>query len=170
MKKLAITLCAVVLVATACGGDDDVSVDGSPVAAALADQMMSDDDGAPITSREEAECFAGKTVGSIGEDRLAELGVTASNVGDIEDIAFTDDEINSVVDALGDCIDIEAAMAQEFEDDFAPEDASCLASELGEDTLKEMFALGLSDPEADMTEDFFQTFLDAAATCDLPLG
>lgn len=174
MKKLVMVFLVVALAGAACGGDDDgdaVSVEDSAVAAALADSVMdSEDDSSPITSREDAECFAGQTVGSIGEDRLAELGVTASNVGEIDEIDFTESEINLIVDALGDCIDLEQAMADEFAEDFGQEAADCLAGELGEDLLKDMFALGFADPEAELGEEFFQVFLDAAGECDLPLG
>lgn len=172
MKKFATLICALVLVAAACGGDDDdgaVDVDDSPLAAAIADDVMSED-GAPVTDRAEAECFAGNVVGRIGEDRLGELGVTVDSVGDIPDIDFTDDELNTLLDSLTDCVDLEAAMAEEFAEDFGAEAAECLASELGEDTLVDLMRQGFTDPDAEPTAEFFNTFLDAAAECDLQLN
>lgn len=172
MKKLLFVFVALGLVAGACGGDDDdsVSVADSPLAQAISEEIQSDTD-SPIAGEEEADCFAGNVVGRIGETRLNDLGVTATSVGDIADIDFSADEISTIVSSMTDCIDLQAAMAEQFEEDFAPEDAKCLAEGIGNDTLEELLALGLTSNDDDaVPEDFFQIFLDVAAECDLPLN
>ena len=169
-RKLAVPAVLVMfaLVAAACGGDDDSGAPtDSPLVQAIAASADSDPD-SPLSNREDAECFASKIVGDIGEDRLAELGVTAENAGSIDDIDFSSDELGVVVDSLDDCVDLKALMAEEFEEDFGAEAAGCLADELDGDVLKDAMRAGFSDEEP--TEDFIQAFLDVAAKCDLPLG
>lgn len=170
MKKLVLMTALVALLGAACGGGDvAVTVDDSPLAQAIADEIRSDTD-SPVATEQEADCFAGNVVGRIGESRLNQLGVTADSVGAIDEIDFSDDEIGTIVTALTDCIDLEAAMAQQFEEDFAPDDAKCLAEGLGGDVLEDMLALGLSGDDENLPDEFFQAFLDVAADCDLPLN
>ena len=172
MRKMMLAFLAFALVAGACGGDDDdtVSADDSPLVGALADEIASGaEPGDFAPTREEAECWAGRIVGGIGEDRLTELGVTVDNVGDIEDYEFSDGEIDTIVDGLDECTDLQGALAEVFEEDFGAEGAECVAGELEGDLLKDLFRASLSGAD-EPPEEFFQVFLDIAAKCDLPLG
>lgn len=172
MRKLLMILGAVAILASACGGDDDggaVAAADSPLVAALADEIASGADAdAPVTNAEEAECWAGRIVGGIGEDRLTELGVTVEDVGQISDYDFTDGEVDTIVDSLGDCVDLAELMADELVGELGEEAADCVAGELEGDFLNDLMKAGFRDEEPG--DEFFQTFLDIAAECDLPLG
>jgi hypothetical protein len=114
-KNLLILLLSIAVIAAACGDDDDSGggdISDSPIAVALAATMMEDTD-SPFSNQEDAECFASKTVNDIGEDRLIELGVTADDVQEIDAIAFEDGELDKIVDAMDDCVDLGAAIAAE---------------------------------------------------------
>lgn len=170
MKRVVGVMVALMLVGAACGGDDDaVAASDSPLVAALADEISSNEDGdSPFSNREEAECWAGRIVGGIGEGRLTELGVTAEDVGEIGDYNFTEDEIDVIVDSMDKCIDLKAALAETFTEDFGAEGAECVADELDGDLLRDLMAAGITDSEP--PDEFFQEFLDIAAKCDLPLN
>jgi hypothetical protein len=153
----------------ACGGDDEGGAAGSPLAEALAADMLDEGEGSPVATEEEANCWANSIVDEIGEDRLEELGMTVENVGDVEDYDFTDDEMSTMVESMFDCIDVKAAFAAEFEEDFGAEGAECVADALDEDLVKEAMLAEQSGAEEPSAE-FMQAFLDIAAECDLDLG
>lgn len=180
--SIAITA-ALALTLGACGGDDDSGGGGgggggdveaaadTEVGQALTAELMSESEDSPVSTEEEARCIAGEIVSTIGEDRLTDLGVTADEIGDIEDVDFSADEAGTIVDAMFDCVDIQSALAAEFEADFGAEGAECLASGLSDDLLRELMASSfLGDESDEMSEEFFQAFLDIAAECDLPLN
>ena len=155
----------------ACGGGDEDggAAAASPLAEALAADMLDDSEGSPVGTEEEANCWANQIVDDIGEDRLEELGMTVENVGDMEDYDFTDEELSTMVDGMFDCIDVKAAFAAEFEEDFGAEGAKCVADALDEDLVKEAMLAdqtGADEPSAE----FMQAFLDIAAECNLDLG
>jgi hypothetical protein len=177
--RRSIAILALVATAAACGGDDDGGGGGdsaaadTPIGQALTDELMAEGEDSPVSTEDEARCVAGGIVSEIGEDRLAELGVTVDSLGasDIEDIDFTDAEAEKIVDAMFDCIDIKAALATEFEADFGADGAQCLADNLDEEMVRDLMASSfLGDESAEMPEEFFQAFLDIAAECDLPIG
>lgn len=174
MRKLLMAFVAFALVASACGGDDDdggVAAADSPLVGAIAEQMMEGADAdSPIATQAEAECWAGRVVGNIGEDRLGELGVTVDNVGDIEDLDFTDGEVDTIVSSLGDCVDLKALMAEQMAGDLGEEAANCVAGELDDDFLNGLIGAAFRDEDPSGSDDFFQTMLDIAAECDLPLN
>lgn len=165
------------LAVAACGSDSggggaSAGAD-TPVGKALTEEILSDaadDDGSVAQTEEEARCWSGKIVDGVGEDRLAELGVTADRVGDIEDIDFTDAELDTLVDGMFECIDVKAAFATQFEEDFGEEGAQCLADELDQDLIKDIMKLAVSGDDSEPPDEFFQAFLDIAAKCDLPLN
>lgn len=174
--RRAFAVLAIVATAAACGGDDEGGDGGdaadSPLGQALSAELLSEED-SPIETQEQADCVAGGIVSGVGEDRLAELGVTADNVGDgeIEDLAFTEEEAGSVVDALFDCVDVREALAAEFATDFGEEGGSCVAENLDEQLLRDLMTSAfLGGEDEEMPDEFFQAFLDIAAECDLPLG
>ena len=164
-----VAVAALVFGAAACGGDDEGGGGDadSPLAQALAADMLADEDAA-TTDPEEAECWASGIVGGIGEDRLTELGMTVDNVGDVEDYEFTEAEISTVVDSMFDCVDVQASLTEVFEEDFGPEAAACLAEGLDNDMLKQVMTSELDGSEP--SDEFFQAFLDLAAECDIPLN
>jgi len=161
---------AFAVVATACGGDDDtVAASDSPFVAAIAGAIMDDSDpDSPITSQEDAECWAGRIVGAVGEDRLVELGVTVDNPGEMKDYDFDEDEFRAMIGSLEDCVDLRQFMADQLVEDFGQEGADCVADELSGDLLTDLMVAGMRD--LDTPEAFFQEFLDIAADCDLPLN
>ena len=155
---------------SACGGGDD-SAGGdasSPLAEAIAADMMEESEGSPVATQEEANCWANKIVSDIGEDRLEELGVTVDNVGDIEDLDLTDEEMNTLIDGMFGCVDVKAMFAEQFEEDFGAEGAQCLADALDEDFVRE--AMVAEQEGTEPSADFMQAFLDIAAECDLPIN
>ena len=172
-RTIALT-CLAALALAACGGDDD---DGgasagadTEIGQALAADMLDESGDSPVTNEEEARCWSGKIVDGIGEDRLKELGVTADQVGNIDDIAFEDDEVSTLVGGLFDCVDVRAALAEQFTEDFGEEGAKCLADEMDEDMLTTMMTSAFASKSDEPPAEFMQTFLDIAAKCDLPLG
>ena len=171
-----IAIVALVATAAACGGDDDgdggdSAAADTPIGQALTAELMSETEDSPIGTEEEARCVSGRIVSGIGEDRLTELGVTPDSVGEIDDIAFSTEEADEIVDAMFSCVDVKAALAEEFETEFGAEGAQCLADGLGDDMLRELMASSfLGDESEEMSDEFFQEFLDIAAECDLPLG
>ena len=174
--RRSLAILALVATVAACGGDDsdggDTAAADTPVGRALTEEFMAESDDSPISTEEEARCVAGGIVSGIGEDRLEELGVTAdSAVGsEIDDIDFTADEVSTIVDAMFDCVDVQAALATEFEEDFGAEGAQCVAENLDEDLMRDLMASSMVGDEEEMPQEFFQAFLDVAAECDLPLG
>lgn len=173
------TLAVLVLAATAaaCGGDDDGGSDNAdaadtPVGRALTEELMAESDDSPISTEEDARCVAGGIVAGVGEDRLAELGITAETAvgSEIEDVDFTEAEIGIVVDSMFDCVDVTAALAAEFEADFGAEGAQCLAENLDQDLVRDLMTSSFLGEDAEMTDEFFQAFIDIAAECDLPLN
>lgn len=173
MRKLLMIVAAIAIVASACGGDDDdggaVAPADSPLVAALANQIVEGSDAdSPIATQADAECWAGRIVGGIGEDRLTELGVSADSVGEIEDYDFTDSEIETIVGSLSDCVDLQTLMAEQLTEGLGEEAADCVAGELDDDFLTTIMTAAFRDEEPG--EDFIAAFIDIAAKCDLPLG
>ncbi|MEQ8840954.1 MAG: hypothetical protein RIB98_08230 [Acidimicrobiales bacterium] len=153
LLKIATALLSVVLLAGACGDDDggggNAAPSDSPLVQAIADDMM-DDEGSLTADRSEAECFASNVVGTVGEDRLNELGVTAADVGDIDGVAWTQSEAETIVDGMFSCID----MGESFVDDMDfgeldSEQEACIRGIFTEDVLKGFFVSSLTgDDEA----------------------
>ncbi len=170
VRRGASALLVLMLALSACGSDDDVSAGAdTEIGQALTEEFMADGD-SPFSSEEDARCMSGKIVDGIGEDRLEELGMTADNVPDIDAIDFTEGELDTVIDSLFDCVDVQAELAKEFESDFGEEGAQCVAENLDEDLVRDLMSASFVDAEPEMTDDFFQAFLDIAAECDLPLN
>lgn len=172
ITRLFVIAVAATLLLAACG-DSDGGGDADPaLVAALADELASpDDDGSPSPfPRDDAECAAEKIISGIGAGRLAELGVTADDVGEVEELDFTDSELDTIVDSLGDCSDLPRLMADQLAADGAlsAEDADCFADEFDEGLLKDVFKGVFQGEELgdDPPEDFLNAFIDVAAECD----
>jgi len=131
------------------------------------------DDGEPSPFPiEEASCAAGWIVNDIGSDRLTELGVSAAEVSQVEDIDFTDEELGLIVLAIGDCADIARLLADSLVNDgtLSAVDADCFAAEFDEEVLEQAFKVSLADPDAELaTDEFLAEFFDVASVCDLAL-
>ena len=165
------TLAAVALTfgLAACGGGDgggDAAAD-SPLAKALAANLLEEGDG-PVSSEEEANCWAGKVVSEVGEDRLNELGVTEANIPELDEAGFSEAEVSAIVDSMFECVDVQAAFAAEFEDEFGAEAAGCLADGLDENFVKEAMLSEVDGSEPSM--EFMEKFFELAVDCDIPLN
>ena len=154
------------LIAAACGNDTGggAAPADDPLVSAIVDDILSDS-GGMTDDRGEAECFAGGVVGGLGGSRLAELGVTPDNVGELDEYTWTDDEARLIIDKMFECMD----PAQSFFDDLAidgmtDEQTACLAGAFDEDTLKEFFVGGLT---GEQPTDFFATIGAAMSECGL---
>lgn len=169
MRKVTLLFGAGALIVSGCGGNDSSSSADSPLVEALSSEIYAES-ASGVSTEEEATCVAAAIVTGIGEDRLQSLGMTVDNVGDIENYEFSDDEIDVIVDSLIGCVDVKTALAQEMTSQWGGEGADCVAENLDDDFIRTIMAAALRDPSAEMPDEFFQTFLDIAAECDLPMN
>lgn len=181
MKKSIAALAAIVFILGACGSDSGGSDSGggdsggsassdSIYVEPLAAELASGD--SPMTL-EEATCAAEKIVGEISDDRFAELGMTVDALSSVEDLDFTDDEVDVILDSFSGCFDLKAAMATQFASDgtFSEDDANCIADELGEEQLKNAMRAGLTgDEDPAVVEAFQSAIIDAFGACNVVPG
>jgi hypothetical protein len=155
------------LIAAACGNDSSggsVASADDPLVQAVVEDILSDD-GSLTSDRGEAECFAGGVVGGIGGSRLAELGVTADNVGDLDEYTWSEDEARLIIDKMFDCMDPAGTFVEDLSvDGMTDEQTACLAGAFDEDTLKDFFVGGLT---GEQPTDFFATIGEAMSSCGL---
>lgn len=137
------------LVAGACGddgGDGGAASVDDPLVQAIVDDMLAD--GSMGADQAQAECFASRVVGGVGNDRLTELGVTPDNVGELDEIAWTQDEAELIVDELFECTDVEDGFAGSMvSDELDEEQSECIADAFGTDRLKDFFVTNLMGEE-----------------------
>ncbi|MEE9414199.1 MAG: hypothetical protein V3V01_02870 [Acidimicrobiales bacterium] len=168
MKHLAAILALLALAASACGSSSGGSASAdSPLAQAIADSIEAEGDF--TSTRADAECIGGRIVDGVGEDRLEELGVVPESAPGLDELDLTNDEINSVVDALDGCIDLVDLMIGEIaggDDSLSSDDAKCLGDELGVDPIKKAMAAALGGTEV-IPDDFQNSIIDAFAACDV---
>jgi hypothetical protein len=148
--KIVAALAALMLFASSCGDDggggSTASAD-SPLVQAIVDDIMADSDGV-TTERAEAECFVGGVVGEIGTDRLNALGVTETNVAALDEIDWTEDEANAVVDKMFGCMDLTENFVEQMElGDLDASQAECVKGVFSEDVLRDFFASSLTGEE-----------------------
>lgn len=164
-------LTAMAMLLAACGGGDGGGGGAdTEVGQAIADSLLEDESGPEGLTEDQARCISGDIVDGIGEDRLAEVGVTAEtadSVAEISDVDFDDQEVETVVGAYVDCIDVREFLAAEFAGDLGEEAGQCLADSFDDDALHDMFVAAFNDEEP--SDDMFQLILDAMAECDVPL-
>lgn len=168
-KMLACTMAAALLLA-ACGGSDDEGSAADPaLVSALAAELASED--SPF-DQETAQCAAERIIGGISTDRLLELGINAESMPEADQIDFTDDEVDLVVDSIGDCGDLSDLMAESLAaDGVIPADkAECFGNEIDDDVMKDAFRITLRDSTADPSAAFQEAFLEAVLACEIPLG
>ncbi len=160
-KVLAVAVAAV-LTLGACGGSESGSGDPELEAAIAAEILAEADDSIPVDA-DQADCVAGEIVSALGTDRLEELGVTSDSVPAIEDVEFTLDEANSVVDGYADCVDLLELMKQDMAADAGDEAADCFVDAMGLDTVKAVIASEMAGSEPDSEVD--AAFTNAAIEC-----
>ncbi|MEM9522332.1 MAG: hypothetical protein AAGA37_23710 [Actinomycetota bacterium] len=129
----------VVLVAAACGSDRTTD----ERAAAIAD-VIKDDNEFPLTD-DEAECTANNMVDSLDSETID--AIIADVDADIEDSEQTVIAMN----ALFDCIDLEALMIEQLTEDGTSEDeARCIVEAFGEDDIRSLVEMSaLPDDQVD---------------------
>jgi hypothetical protein len=166
MAFRAIGAAALVLAGSAllgCSSEGDDAAE-TPFGRALTEKFLSE---AGVTSEEEARCFAGGIVDSLGEVRLEELGFTPDNVDMIDGADFTDDEIDTMVDLYFDCVDVRQVLATNLAVEHGDEVAGCVAESFPDDALRDFVKAG--NFGVDMPAESDQAFRDVAAECGLPV-
>ena len=128
--------------------------------------------GDPFT-QEEAECVTGVVVDVVGLDVLNEnevLDQARDNpTGSLSDfgIELTDEQRQELGPALGDCLDVRAAMVSELSGDpsVGPEMAECLGDSVDPAVWEQLLVGGLADGEdAGAGDPSLQTAIEEAAT------
>jgi len=133
MRRLAVPLVVLGLVAASCGGGDD----SEAIAAAIADQMMDDADEDSAFDREQAECFGSEVVERVGVDRLEALGLGLADIEAGAEPASVDlapGDLDDMTNAMTACINfgrlvIDPLVAQ-F--DVGEASADCVADRINE--------------------------------------
>jgi len=96
----------------------------------------------PALTGNEEECFTSSFAQAIGVDRFAELDALAATAGDMSEVfgQMSDPELDAMVSAISDCIDVEALLLAEMSgEDLSPEAAACVAGSVSqEDTLNSL--------------------------------
>ncbi len=116
-------------------------------------------------SPDEALCAANGIISTMGEDRLAELGMTADNIGEMSDYAFTEDEQTSMLGQLFDCIDISVSLRQEYLDSgLTEEQAACVVEQLDVEALEDLASSGPEGGDAAIAAQA-EAEVDAFAEC-----
>lgn len=181
-----LAVAAVLAAVAACGGDDDGNATTSgdattsgqaeaaadtPIGQALTAEFLAQSATSPISNETEARCVAGGIVAGVGEQRLAELGLTPDRVGNVQEIAFDADEVDRIVGAMFDCVDVRSALAAQFAAEFDTVVAACLADAFGDDMLRSIMASSfLGDDAQAASAQFFEEFIEIAAACNMPFG
>lgn len=142
---------------------------GGDLVQAIADDIMVDVDAGdgPVANREEAECWANGVVDGIGEDRLNELGLTADNVVDPDQLDLTAEEVDVVVDSLFDCADVQQAFADQFAAQFGEEGANCVAEALDEELVREALSASIAGDDSEPSAEFLEKFTQIATDCGI---
>ena len=159
----------------ACGGSiAGSSADPSdPLVQSIALAMAEDEGDMLLGDPSDSECFARRTVGGLGADRLADLEVTIDNPFDEDDIPgidFTDAEINTLIDNLDHCIDLEANLARGIANNgnMSLAEAECVAESFGTSTIRDWLAGDFRGDESDEFEARLQdAFERTVSSCDI---
>ena len=153
------------LLAAACGGSDDSGpAERSELAVALGVAFVEGD--TPSADQVEADCAADHIVDVIGEERLAELGVTPEQIPSIQDVAFTDAEIGMVLGGFNLCSDLLANFEASIAEDIGDDAAACMAETLGFEVVNEFVRATFAD-DAEALGQTNDSFDIAASFCGL---
>jgi hypothetical protein len=155
-----------VLAVAAAGCSDDGDGAGSADEEAYVDEAMEDFDAeaaAPLTE-EDARCVVTSMVDAVGLERLEEIEVSPASFtqGDFPS-AFTEDEAEAAVAAIGGCVDLRALFLEGLNEDPALSDQTkeCLQGEFDEELVNQLFTGMLTKVETPTDE---ETPLQAAMT------
>jgi hypothetical protein len=157
-KQLSIAVLALALAGAACGGDDDGGGASGPLVDAIAAELLVDNTGAGgELNEEQANCIASGIVSGIGEEQLAEYGITVDNVNPVDEVGLSEEDAGAVADTFADCVDIRALFLEGMTADGGmPEEAmDCISDALDDETLRSFLIAGFTggDPEAALGED-----------------
>ena len=152
------------LVLASCGGSDD---GGGEVAKGIAATFMEEDSG---FSQDEADCAGEAIVSDIGSDRLDELGVVAGNIGEIDDVDFTDEEIATIGSSVAGCIGGDFIARSLLADgDFTEEQAECIGDAFEGDTLQEVAGSMFGGGSLEDSPELLVTMMTAFTECGVSL-
>lgn len=141
---------ALAVVAAACGDGDA----GSDSPAALVDALANDllEGRSETVNEDDARCAARDLVDAVGEDRLAEAGITAEAAGDVE-IQDVDAELQeAAVDAMVACVDLRAMFIDGFGIELSASSRSCISDSLTDDDVREIAFVGIRGEDLRATE------------------
>lgn len=170
--RLVWTVAAAAMLVAACGGE---AAAPGPAERALADAIYADIEADGVGDEgfdpDGMRCFADGLVAELGVERLAELGVTATDVGE-PDAAFramTDAEMERMADLGLGCLDYQGGFAAAMVDDgMSAAGAGCLADRLADSGFfRATFIASMRDEDlsADQDDELFAVFLAAAREC-----
>ncbi len=160
------------LLVASCGDDGaSRSAEEQAVVDALVVDMQSDTTPEEDFTEDQMRCLAEGIVTEAGIERLAEVGITADEVGDPE-AAFrtlSDDEVNAIGGRALECIDYAQAFVDSMmEDGVSQESGDCLVESLQEtDFFLAAFVAGMRGSDFDPGSDgeFLQAFVTGAGEC-----
>lgn len=167
LARLATAGLALTVLAGACGddggGNGAAPVD-DPLVQAIVDDITIDDN--PLTTeRGDAECFATRVVGSVGNERLAALGVTVDDVGSINEFSWTPAEVDMIVENMFDCIDVTSGFTRSLvSEDMTPEQVGCLEGSFTQDVVHDFYRSTFSGDEG---AEFFGQITAAMTACGI---
>lgn len=112
----------------------------------------------------QGRCVAGKTVLVVGERRLGELGLGPDTDSIAGIVGLTDDELDDLIDALFECVDMSALLAGSFGMDLEGEQLDCVAGFFDESLVRSLAEAFLGGGTID-TDAFLATAVEATDTC-----
>jgi len=174
-RPLLAIFATITIVLAGCGDSTGGGSDADPaLVAALAAEIKGDDDSSFQLADEDATCIAENAINGIGVDRLTELGVTADNVAEIEDVGFTEGEIRTVVSSFSGCVNLGELMAQSLVADgsVSADDADCVADNFDGDLIERMLVSTFSGEDlesSDVAEDLFAAIFAIFDECNISL-
>jgi hypothetical protein len=134
------------LAAAACGGGDDEASKDDYV-----DALSGVEEGDPFTE-DEARCVTAAMVDAVGVDTLNENDVLEKAEEDPDGalsdfgVEVTDEQRAEMGPAMGECMDVKAAMLDELASDptVGEELAECLGNEIPDETWEQLLVSGLA--------------------------
>jgi hypothetical protein len=161
MKRVLIAAIAALLLLGACGDDgDDAASGGSDASVEKVKVSLLDDDDGFALGDDDAQCVAEQVVDSLGEDRVNEIDWEGDNV------TFESDEAAAIADDFGECVELDTLLIDSLlaGEDVSDESQECLADELDEGDVKDLYAIGFSGDE-DGFEEAFAPVDEALQSC-----
>jgi hypothetical protein len=129
---------------------------------------------AVLTGNEE-ECFTSSFAQAIGAERFAELDALAATADDMSEVfgQMTDPELDAMVSAISDCVDVEALLLAEMSgEEMSPEAAACVAGSVSqEDTLNSLVRAMMTGEDPTTNPEFIALMLQVMTEdCSTELG